>query len=291
MATNILLFLKKIIIWYSFSQVIWAGGIPYQTLKTERFCNRRVKNMRYFFIEPAALQKPIVTIEGSEVRHIKNVLRLQPGDQIRLFDGEGFEYEATIRRFLANRIEIKITHKSPGTKESPLKIVVAQALLKEKKMDRLLRHLCELGVTQWIPFISERSVPRPDPKRLPVRIERWNKIVKESLKQCRRTTLPEISETLTFEEVMSYGRSCDLMIIFYENESASLNSIISSSPQPIPQKILLIMGPEGGFSDQEIANAKADGCRVAGLGPRILRAETATLAACTLFQYLFGDMG
>jgi 16S rRNA (uracil1498-N3)-methyltransferase len=247
--------------------------------------------MRYFFIEPTALQKPIVAIEGSEVRHIKNVLRLKPGDMIRLFDGEGFEYEAIIRRFLANRIEIKITHKFPGTKESPLQIAVAQALLKEKKMDRLLRHLCELGVTQWIPFISERSVPKPDPKRLPVRVERWNKIVKESLKQCRRTTLPEISKTLTLDEVKDYGRSCDLMIIFYENESASLNSIISSSPQPVPQKILLIMGPEGGFSDLEITKAKADGCRVAGLGPRILRAETATLAVCTLFQYLFGDMG
>jgi len=247
--------------------------------------------MRYFFVESKALKKSLAVIEGSEVRHIKNVLRLKPGDKIRVFDGEGFEYDANIHRFLADRVAIKIRRKFQGTKESPLQIAVAQALLKEKKMDRLLRHLCELGVTQWIPFISERSVPKPDPKRLPVRVERWNKIVKESLKQCRRTTLPEISETLTFEEVMSYGRSCDLMIIFYENESASLNSIISSSPQPLPQKILLIMGPEGGFSDQEIANAKADGCRVAGLGPRILRAETATLAACTLFQYLFGDMG
>ena len=103
--------------------------------------------MRYFFIEPAALQKPVVAIEGSEVRHIKNVLRLKPGDKIRVFDGEGFEYDASIHRFLAERVEIKIAHKFQGTTESPVQIGVAQALLKEKKMDRLLRHLCELGLS------------------------------------------------------------------------------------------------------------------------------------------------
>jgi 16S rRNA (uracil1498-N3)-methyltransferase len=247
--------------------------------------------MRRFFIEPAALQKPVVAIEGSEVRHIKNVLRLKPGDKIRLFDGEGFEYEAIIRRFLANRIEIKIAHKFPGTQESPVQIAVAQALLKEKKMDRLLRHLCELGITQWIPFISERSVAQPGAKRLSVRAERWNKIIKESCKQCQRSKLPEIIKTLTFEDVLDYGRSCDLKIIFYENASATLKSLMAPDPPPNAQKILLILGPEGGFSDQEIENARAAGCVIAGLGSRILRAETAAIAACTLTQYLFGDMG
>ena len=117
--------------------------------------------MRYFFIEPAALLKPTVAIDGSEVRHIKKVLRLKPGDQIRLFDGEGFEYEAIICRFAGDRVELKINQKLPGTRESPVQIAVAQALLKEKKMDRLLRHLCELGLTHWIPFTSEHSIPQP----------------------------------------------------------------------------------------------------------------------------------
>jgi 16S rRNA (uracil1498-N3)-methyltransferase len=168
---------------------------------------------------------------------------------------------------------------------------VAQALLKEKKMDRLLRHLCELGLTQWIPFTSKRSIPKPGEKRMPARVERWNKIIKESSKQCRRARLPEINKTLVFEEVLDYGLSCDLMMVFYENESASLNSIISQAAPQHPLKILMIMGPEGGFSDQEIAKARTAGCLVAGLGPRILRAETATIAAIALVQYLFGDMG
>ena len=248
-------------------------------------------DMRHFFIEPAALLKSTVAIDGSEAHHIKKVLRLKPGDPIRLFDGEGFEYEAVIRRFVGDRVELNIIQKFPGTKESPVQIAVAQALLKEKKMDRLLRHLCELGLTQWIPFRSEHSIPQRAEKRMPVRMERWNKIIKESSKQCRRARLPEINKTLTFDEVLDYGRSCDLIVVFYENETASLNSIVLRTAPPHPQKILIIMGPEGGFSDQEITKARAIGCLVAGLGPRILRAETATIAALSLVQCLFGDMG
>jgi 16S rRNA (uracil1498-N3)-methyltransferase len=248
--------------------------------------------MHHFYIEPAAAKKPTIAIDGPEGRHIKTVLRLKPGDTIRLLDGEGFEYEAIILRFFAGGgVEIKIAHKWRGTKESSVQIAVAQALLKEKKMDHLLRNLCELGVTQWVPFISERSVPNPGERRWSARLERWNRIAKESLKQCQRAKLPEISRRPTFEEVLDYGQSCDLMIVFYENESASLNSLMGSSPQPPPQKILLVLGPEGGFSEQEIALSRAAGCVVAGLGPRVLRAETATIAACALIQYLFGDMG
>jgi 16S rRNA (uracil1498-N3)-methyltransferase len=246
--------------------------------------------MRYFFIEPAALLRPTVAIEGSDVRHIKRVLRLKTGDPVRLFDGKGSVYEAVIQRYIADRVELQVIKKLLETKESPIQIAVAQALLKEKKMDRLLRHLCELGLTQWIPFTSERSIPRPGEKQMPGRVARWNKILKESLKQCRRARLPEIHKTLAFEEVLEYGRNFDLMVVFYENESASLNSVISRTAPLDPQKILMIMGPEGGFSDQEIAKAAAAGCRVAGLGPRILRAETATIAAITLIQSLFGDM-
>jgi 16S rRNA (uracil1498-N3)-methyltransferase len=245
--------------------------------------------MRYFFVESSSLKKPFSAIEGSEMRHIKNVLRLKPGDRIRVFDGKGFEYDASIHRFCDDRVEIKIMRKFPGTRESHVQIGVAQALLKEKKMDRLLRHLCELGVTQWIPFISERSVPRSGHKRSSARAQRWNRILQESCKQCQRSKLPEIIEALTFEDVLDYGLSYDLQIVFYENESATLKSLML--PTSAPRSIFLILGPEGGFSDQEIENARAAGCVVAGLGSRILRAETAAIAACTLAQFLYGDMG
>jgi 16S rRNA (uracil1498-N3)-methyltransferase len=260
-------------------------------LKNRAFLQLKDEFMRYFFVKSRALKKPFAFIEGSEVRHIKDVLRLKPGDKIRVFDGEGFEYDASIHRFLADRVEIKVRRKFPGTKESPVQMAVAQALLKEKKMDRLLRHLCELGMTRWSPFISERSVPRPGEKRLSARAQRWAKIVKESCKQCQRSKLPEISRVLSFKDVLDYGSSCDMQIVFYEKESTMLKSIIKPDPASAPRKILLILGPEGGFSDQEIENARAAGCVIAGLGSRILRAETAAIAACTLMQFLYGDMG
>jgi 16S rRNA (uracil1498-N3)-methyltransferase len=260
-------------------------------LKNKAFLQLKDEFMRYFFVESKRLNKPYAIIEGSEMRHMKNVLRLKPGDKIRVFDGEGFEYDASIHQFFHDRVEIRISRKFPGTKESPVQIAVAQALLKEKKMDRLLRHLCELGVTRWVPFISERSVPRPDDKRSSARAQRWNKIVQESCKQCRRSKLPEISKTLTFEGVLGHGASCDLQIVFYENEAATLKSLMTPDLPSAPRKILLILGPEGGFTDQEIVKARAAGCLVAGLGSRILRAETAAIAACTLTQFLYGDMG
>ncbi len=247
--------------------------------------------MRYFYIEPTALQKIPVILKGSEVRHIKNVLRLKPGSRICLVDGEGLEYAAVIQRFLADRVELEIISKRQGKKESPVHISVAQALLKEKKMDRLLRHLCELGIAHWIPFISERSVPTPGAKRLAARMERWQKIVQESVKQCHRAKLPEISATKTFKDLLDDGQSCDVKIVFYENENATLNSLMKPSVPASPRNILLILGPEGGFSDGEIEMVRAAGCLIAGLGPRTLRAETATIAACALVQFLFGDMG
>ena len=246
--------------------------------------------MRYFYIEADALRKKPVALKGSELRHIKKALRLKPGSRIGLVDGQGFEYEAVIRQFLTDRVELEITDKRPGKKESPVQISVAQAMLKDKKMDRLLRHLCELGIAQWIPFMCDRSVPIPGEKRLAARLERWQKIVRESVKQCQRAKLPQINETKTFEDLLNAGSTYDLKIVFFENECTSLNALVPTAEQPPPKNILLILGPEGGFTDREIDTARAAGFLVAGLGPRILRAETATIAACTLAQFLFGDM-
>ena len=247
--------------------------------------------MRYFYIEPDALRKAPVALKGSQLRHIKTVLRLKPGSRVCLVDGQGLEYEAVIRRFLPDRVELEITDERPGKKEPPVHISVAQAMLKEKKMDRLLRHLCELGIARWIPFICERSVPIPGKKGQSTRSERWYKILQESMKQCQRAMLPQIAETKAFEDILDLGRNYDLKIVFFENEKTSFSALRLTAGQPPPQNVLLILGPEGGFTDREIDAARVAGFRIAGLGPRILRAETATIAACTLAQFLFGDMG
>ena len=118
--------------------------------------------MRYFFIDPSRVTDPVVSIIGSEAHHIKNVLRLKPGDGLKLFDGTGFEYEADIISVTAKAVAVAIKGKAKAAVPSGAHIIVAQAFLKEKKMDDLVRKLCELGIAQWIPFFSSRSIARPD---------------------------------------------------------------------------------------------------------------------------------
>lgn len=247
--------------------------------------------MRYFYIEPSEAAQPAPVITGTDAKHIKNVLRLKPGDKIGLFDGKGFDYEARIVKLSPGSVEISVVGRSPSKTESPVQITVAQAYLKDRKMDVLVRQVTELGIYRWIPFISERSVPRPDAKRLSRRTERWQKIAKEALKQCKRGRLTKIGETVSFDEVLHLGRACDLKIAFWENESGPIKSILPPASENPLNGIFILIGPEGGFTPLEIERTESFGFVSATLGPRILRAETATLAACTLLQHLFGDMG
>jgi 16S rRNA (uracil1498-N3)-methyltransferase len=247
--------------------------------------------MRRFFIESTEANKPVVSLRGPDARHIKRVLRLQPGDTIRLFDSTGYEYAADIKRLSTGAVELSIAGRYPAATESPVRLVVAQAMLKSKKMDTLLRYACELGMNRWVPFISERSVSRPDQKHQENRVQRWQKIAKESFKQCRRSVLPQIDAPVSFKNTLELAHACDLKLIFWENETRTLTQAFASGCHESPGDIIVMLGPEGGFTPREIDTATDYGFDVVGLGPRVLRAETATLAACALMQYLFGDMG
>ena len=247
--------------------------------------------MRRFFIEQTKITSTKIFITGSDAAHIKKVLRMKSGDRIGLFDGRGFEYEARIENLLAGSVEVSITKRFLSASESPVQIIVAQALLKDKKMDILARQLTEIGITKLIPFTSIRSVPRPDKKRLSERRKRWEKIAIEALKQCRRGHVTEIGETITFNDVIKIDDECDLKIVFWENESKPISNAVQQVHDRHYRKILAVLGPEGGFTEKEIEDARACGFVTASLGPRILRAETAAVAACTILQYLFGDMG
>jgi len=246
--------------------------------------------MRYFYINQSDIIGSTSIIIGTDAKHIKKALRLKPGEMIGLFDGLGFEYEARIVHLAADSVEVLITRSFPSKTESPVKIIVAQAFLKDRKMDTLVRQLSELGITKWIPFIASRSVPQPDKKRLAARTERWEKIAIEAMKQCKRGRITEIGATVSFENILKTVEDCDLKIVFYENETKSINSIPSEHDGNIGA-ICIMLGPEGGFTSQEIESARNCGFHISALGPRIMKAETATIAASALIQYLFGDMG
>ena len=247
--------------------------------------------MRHFYIDPSTAAKPMATIEGAEAHHIKNVLRLLPGDRLKLFDGTNYEYEAVISSLYDDKVEVEIQRKFQINLSPGARIVVAQAFLKEKKMDDLVRKLSELGITGWVPFFSQRSIARPDKNRLTGRVQRWKRIATEARKQCRRNTLLDISDALSFEDLLELSKPYDLKIVCWENETSPLNRDIGVQKGTPLKSIMVLLGPEGGFTDQEIETARQNGFVTVGLGPRILRAETATLAVSALIQYLFGDMG
>lgn len=247
--------------------------------------------MRLFFIEPGQLEHERPAIVGSDVRHIRKVLRLQPGDRIGLFDGRGGEFEARISSVSSDRVTVKILETRPVRKALGAEIGIAQAFLKDKKMDGLIRQLTELGMSEWIPFISERSVARPEANRLAHRVERWQKIARESVKQCRRSTIPRVHGAMDWNGLFDEALKWDLKYLFWEQAEKPLslpNAAVSDGTGF--RRVLLVLGPEGGFSEAEAIRAEEKGFLPVSLGPRMLRAETATVAATTLAQYLYGDL-
>jgi 16S rRNA (uracil1498-N3)-methyltransferase len=247
--------------------------------------------MRYFFADPSRISGSKAVLEGAEAAHIKNVLRLRRGDQVGLVDGTGYEFAAVIERIVPGQVELTLTGRKAAPGRPAIQIHVAQGCLKEKKMDRSVRQLSELGVARWTPFICERAAVRPEASRIGYRQERWRKIAVESLKQCRRGNLMAIAALSSFEQVLEDGRACDLRIIFWEKSSEALSASRSREAAGAPPSVMLMLGPEGGFSEQEVRAAEAAGFVSVSLGPRILRAETAVVSASSIVQYVFGDLG
>ncbi len=247
--------------------------------------------MRRFLIKPPVSIGAMRYLDGSDARHIRNVLRLKSGCEVELSDGKGSVYIAKITDLSQNMVETQIVRELPPTSESNIEISVAQAFLKGKKMDKLIRRLTELGISAWIPFLAGRSIPKPDARNIQKRMVRWKKIARESLKQCGRERTPEIGFAESFEAAILSEKEYALKIAFWEGETDSLNRLIIQPPRKNIDKIFAVFGPEGGFTAREIEFARNSGFITASLGPRILRTETATVSGCAILQYLFGDMG
>ena len=242
--------------------------------------------MRRFYIHPEQLDKAEPRITGKDVRHIRDVLRLLPGDIVRLLDGSGRMFDARIAAFEENAVRVALLNRVEARYESALELVVAQGFLKDRKMDDLVRQITELGANRWIPMITERTVARPDAKRMEKRVQRWRAIAVEAVKQCGRSMVPEIESMTDFKDVLGLAETVDLSVFFWERATAPMEQ--PSGTQPA--SVLLVLGPEGGFTEAEAGQAEARGLHLATLGPRILRAETAALTTAALAQYLFGDL-
>lgn len=245
--------------------------------------------MRSFFVEPDEIDKTLAIIGGGDARHIRKVLRLKPGARVQVTDGQGQLGEARVHRVERNRVVVEIMKRLTSRPAVSRSLVVAQALLKDRKMDGLIRALTELGMTTWMPFGSTRSVPQPDHRRLQARQERWARIAREAVKQCGRRRLPEIRPVGGLADIIRAADDFAHKIMFYEAAEALPAKPRGDLATSDPGRVILVVGPEGGFTDQEAETALRAGFQLASLGPRILRAETATIAAASLVQYLFGD--
>lgn len=245
--------------------------------------------MRYFYVDPSAVKGSLALIEGAEAAHARHVLRLSRGSEVGLVDGCGFEYRAMIERVLPGRIELVIREKSPAAGIPPLRLGLAQGWLKEKKMDRLVRTLSELGVARFIPLVCERAIVKPATGRNAFRLERWRRIAVEALKQCRRGVLLEIGEGIQFNRLLAEETDWEVRILFWEEAAEPLSAADVHGGEVT--SALAVLGPEGGFSRAEAEQAATAGFLLRRLGPRVMRAETAAAAAAALLQHVAGDLG
>jgi 16S rRNA (uracil1498-N3)-methyltransferase len=245
--------------------------------------------LRRFKMDKECIRDATATIkDAGEIRHIGRVLRLKAGDEVILFDGEGKEYHALLTRLSPREISLSLLREPSTTAaESPLRIILGLGLLKSSKFDWVVQKTTELGVAEVVPFFSLHVVPRWEESQTRSRQSRWEKIASEAAKQSGRARVPKIHSPRSFGDMLAMGPEEATKILLWEKEPAgSLQDVLTS---PV-SSIFVLIGPEGGFSDEEALRARKAGFQPIRLGPRILRAETAGIAIVSLLQFVLGDL-
>lgn len=245
--------------------------------------------MPRFYVPTPHIENDQLKIGGNEARHIRRALRLKAGDEIIIFDGLGKEYGGKIVEEGPSSVVMKVQNIFSSKRESPLEITLGQSLLKGEKMDYLIQKATELGVKEIIPFLSSRSVPFLDKSVRLKRHHRWERIAIEASKQCGRGVVPKIEPFQDYSEMLQTAPSNSLRLILLEKEGIKLKEVLDKSKGKT--KVFFIIGPEGGFSQEEIEEAKRTGFITITFGKRILRAETASLCFLSILQYDYGDIG
>lgn len=241
--------------------------------------------MRRFYAPPECFQDETVTLDPEETRHLARVLRLGVGEKVEVCDGRGRNVEARITALDAAGAQLLVLRELPFWGESPLSLVLGIGLAKGEALDGVVRQATEMGVLRLIPFVSERS-ERVTPERARRRRERWQRLSRETLKSCQRSRLPEIEAVRDFATVLAGPE--EVKLVFWEDErGGGLRSVLA---RPRPAAVRVLIGPEGGFSAVEVAQAREAGFTVASLGPRRLKVETAALTALSLLQFAWGDL-
>jgi len=255
---------------------------------------------RRFYTPPDNIDGSLVTLSAHETHHLMHVLRMTPGDEAFVFDGCGREYRCSLRRVENNHAQLEISDTLTDVVESPLDLTLAQALVKGEKFDFIVQKATELGVNGITPLLTRYADVRLDDQQKTKRLERWRRISLEAIKQCGRRRLVEITSPRTLREFIaanqasphaSRGAAAHIeraKLLFSERGGIAVTDALAGISEPCP--IAALVGPEGGWSDDEQDMLNDFGCRAVSLGPRVLRTETAAVVAITLIQNARGDL-
>jgi 16S rRNA (uracil1498-N3)-methyltransferase len=246
--------------------------------------------MRRFFVEKIDAEQTSFSITEPEAKHISKVLRMGPGDRFILMDGEGARFLALIESAGSREVRVFLEKPLSEPSPSPVEIILCQALLKSRKMDYVIQKTSELGVDRIIPFSSERTVVRLKKERLPGRMKHWCEIARSSAKQSDRAVPAQIEGLVPFNELVAKWKAEDSLKVVLWEEEGSTDLKVLLREGSIQKKFIGMVGPEGGFSRQEVEAAKDAGFVPASLGHRILRSETAAITVVALVQYEWGDL-
>lgn len=237
-----------------------------------------------FFTEN--ISEELAVVSGEDVRHISSVLRMRAGDIAVLCDGRGTDYLAELMTVSGTCCEFKILERSKNPAEPNIRVRLFQAMPKSDKMDFIVQKAVECGACEIIPIITKRCVSRPDEKSLAKKLPRWQKIAYEAAKQCGRGVVPTVGETVDFSRIKTLISSENTGIMFYECSQTPLCEAVSE----FKSNVDIVIGSEGGFEPSEAAELQGQGFACASLGKRILRCETAPIAALSILMNMTGNM-
>ncbi len=242
--------------------------------------------MRRFYHSSSLKLNTTIPLDDFAARHLAQVLRAKVGDKIILFNGDGFDYEAKIKHVDRRDVSVEILNQSANPNESKIRIHLFQALSSNEKMDLVVQKAVELGVQAITPIIASRSQMRLKDEKRDKKLQHWQQIAISACEQSGRAVIPEIYPVSLLTESMNQIDDAALNIMLDPEAKTQLNQLASMDT---PSHINVLIGPEGGFSEDEIQLCQSKKVITVNLGPRILRTETAPIATLALLQYLFGD--
>ena len=248
----------------------------------------RKEVMNHFFTDPALIQGMDIYIQGEDVKHIKNVLRMKPGEEISVSNGiDDKEYRCEIAEINDSEVRCRLRFIKEDGVELPLKITLFQGLPKADKMELIIQKAVELGAASIIPVACKRCMVQLDDKKYAKKQERWQEIALAAAKQSKRALIPEVGEQLSFKQAVEVAKDMECRCIPYElaeGMEATRSFLDKVAKAPAGSRAAIFIGPEGGFAEEEIELAKSAGIEPISLGRRILRTETAGMALLSMIM-------